>query len=116
MAGYDAETQALRAALAESSSVLFERAVPVALRSGDKEDRVEELTVRVSMGVSKQFHNSKVQALSEARDPQTRSGAHVCAAPVRQGHHPSTLLRCWSLQQHLLVSAFFVESSASARD
>lgn len=61
MTGYDGDVQNLRAALAESATVLFERAVPVALRSGDKEERVEELTVRVAMGVSKQLHNSKVR-------------------------------------------------------
>ena len=49
------------AAFAETASILYERAVPVALRSGDKEERVEELSVRILLGISKQLQNSKAR-------------------------------------------------------
>ena len=57
-----------RTSFTETATTLFERSVPVALRSGDKEERVEELTVRILLGISKQLHNSKVRALLYLRN------------------------------------------------
>ena len=73
---------------AASSAALFERHVPVALRAGDKEERVEELTVRIVLGVSKHLHNSKARRLllaapPAAARPAPRACLRAAGAPGR---------------------------------
>ena len=43
----------------ENASTLFEKPVPVKIRTLDKEERVEELVIRILMGVHKGQHGAK---------------------------------------------------------
>jgi hypothetical protein len=45
----------------------WERAVPVAVRSGDKAERVEELTLRISLAPGKHAHTGRVRARRRCR-------------------------------------------------
>lgn len=116
MSGYDGDAQALRAALAESATVLFERAVPVALRTGDKEERVEELTVRVSMGVSKHLHNGKVCFSVNAGITHRCSRGLSRAEPSTRRDTPEMLLeRCDPLVSRAGLSIFRETWSTAAQ-
>ena len=89
--GGEGENGSWRTAFSESATSLFERAVPVALRVGEKEEHVEELTVRILLGISKQLHSCKVLA-NGAPVPEPFLANATCGSAVAHISAPRNLI------------------------
>ena len=45
----------------ESAQNMFNKDVPVCVKASDREERIEELTIRILLGIKKHEHNAKVR-------------------------------------------------------
>ena len=64
----------------EASGGAWERCVPVAVRAGDKAERQEELTLRLTLSPAKLPHSGRVRLARPARRAGRRRGSGVRGA------------------------------------